>query len=334
MEKNLNQPQTGDMVLGGLEGVKKRLASDAVEQKIAALSEAFNYGQAGLDLVIQVLKDKSSPIQSVAYLLLKNKSEQQVNKALQEYYYYKERIKNYKLPTKLLISFCTECRTPLNSIIGSLKLILEGFADDPEEEREWLQEAHRSALHLLFLCNEFEDIIKIEAGEKELELGPVKLDKLFKEVEDLTRPRAQERDLSFSLQMPTNSDEIILYANYEWLKQLMLYLVDNAIKFINEGGVTISAEVSNNSVDFAKEILPVMIRIEVADTGNMDRMGPKIGEEVKTPVFKNCYSSSSYELASKLPIYERFVELMGGTMSFYSQGPGLGSTVTFTVPLV
>jgi hypothetical protein len=332
MEKNLNQPKTGDMVLGGLEGVKRRLASDAVEQKIAALSEAFNYGQAGLDLVIQVLKDKSSPIQSVAYLLLKNKSEQQVNEALQEYF--KETLKDYKLPPKLLIGFCDEFRTPLNAAIGFLTLINEGMADDPEEEREFLQEAYRSMIDLLGLCLDLSDIARIEVGEKKLDLGPVKLDELFKDVEDLIRTMAQQRNLSFSMQMPTNSDEIILYANDQWLKQVMLYLVNNAITFINEGGVTISAEVSNNSVDFAKEILPAMIIIEVADTGNMDRMGPKIGEEVKTRVYKNSYSSSSYELASKLPIYERFVELMGGTMSFYSQGAGLGSTVTFTVPLV
>lgn len=331
MEKNLNQPKTGDMVLGGLEGVKRRLASDALEQKIAALSEAFNYGQAGLDLVIQVIKDKSSPIQSVAYLLLKNKSEQQVNESLQEYF--KETIKDYKLPPKLLIRFCDEFRTPLNGAIGFLRLINEGMADDPEEEREFLQEASRSMIDLLFLCNYLSDIARIEAGEKKLALGSVKLDELFKDVEDITRPMAQQRNLSFSMQLPTNYDEIILYANYEWLKQLLLYLVDNAIKFINEGGVTISAEVSNNSVDFAKEIVPAMIRIEVADTGNMDRMGPKIGEGAQTRRF-NFYSSSSYELASRLPIYQKLVELMGGTMSFYSQGRGLGSTVTFTVPLV
>src|SRR4028118_357831 len=182
MAKNLNQPKTGDMVLGGLEGVKRRLASDSVEQKIAALSEAFKYGQAGLDLVIQVLKDKSSPIQSVAYLLLKNKSEQQVNEALQEYF--KERIKDDKLPPKLLIRFCDEFRTPLNGAIGSLRLINEGMADDPEEEREFLQEAYRSMLDLLGLCHYLSDIARIEAGEKKLDLGPVKLDELFKDVED------------------------------------------------------------------------------------------------------------------------------------------------------
>ena len=86
MAKKLNQPRSDDLVLGGLEGIKKRLASDTIEQKVAALAEAFNYGKAGLDLVIEVLKEQSSPIQSVAYLLLKERAEQQVKEALQQYY--------------------------------------------------------------------------------------------------------------------------------------------------------------------------------------------------------------------------------------------------------
>ncbi|HEY9707665.1 MAG TPA: hypothetical protein V6D48_05620, partial [Oculatellaceae cyanobacterium] len=66
MAENLNQLRAGDVVLEELEGVKRRLTSDSVEQKITALLEAFKYDQAGLDLVIQVLKDESSPIQPVA----------------------------------------------------------------------------------------------------------------------------------------------------------------------------------------------------------------------------------------------------------------------------
>jgi hypothetical protein len=60
MEDKLNQPQSTDLVLEGLEGVKKQLASEAIEQKVAALAEALNYGEAGLALVIEVLKEQSS----------------------------------------------------------------------------------------------------------------------------------------------------------------------------------------------------------------------------------------------------------------------------------
>jgi hypothetical protein len=101
MANKLNQPRSTDLVLGGLEGVKKRLASEAVEQKVAALADAFNYGEAGLALVIEVLKEQSSPIQSVAYLLLKGRAEQQVKEALQQYY--GEKIKSHELDPERLI---------------------------------------------------------------------------------------------------------------------------------------------------------------------------------------------------------------------------------------
>lgn len=73
-------PPQGSAILGGLEGVKSRLASAVVEQRAAALKEALNYGGAGLDLVIQAWKDESGPVKRVAYSLLR---EQKYNPWLQ-----------------------------------------------------------------------------------------------------------------------------------------------------------------------------------------------------------------------------------------------------------
>lgn len=98
MSPNLNQPQnydaviagqcpppSGSMVLGGLEGVRRRLALTEVESKIDALLDAFEYGQEGLDLVIQALKDKSEAMKEAACLLLQEITEPRVKQALQEY---------------------------------------------------------------------------------------------------------------------------------------------------------------------------------------------------------------------------------------------------------
>ena len=93
-----NQPQEYDAVLGGqtpipeasailggIEGVKRRLASQFEEQRIAALSEALKYGEAGLDLVIGALQDESTQVEKTAYLLLRARTEPRVKQALPEY---------------------------------------------------------------------------------------------------------------------------------------------------------------------------------------------------------------------------------------------------------
>ena len=75
----------GSAILGGIAGVKRRLASAVEEQRIAALSEALNYGEAGLDLVVQALQDKSRQVKKTAYLLLEERGDQRVKEALEEY---------------------------------------------------------------------------------------------------------------------------------------------------------------------------------------------------------------------------------------------------------
>ncbi len=326
MAKKLNQPRSDDLVLGGLEGVKKRLASDTIEQKVAAIAEAFNYGQAGLYLVIEVLKDQSSPIQSVAYLLLKERAEQQVKEALQQYY--GEKIKSYELAQEWVVEAVEELRTPLNGIIGGQKFILEGMADDPEEERDFLEQAHRIALNLHNLLNDIQDIAAIEADIMHLELGAVKLDEVFKDVEKF-RTLAQAKNLSLSLEIPINHNEIILYGNSQRVQQVMSNLVDNAIKFTYEGEIKISAQVIENQVSVDIHDFLSMVKIKVTDTG----IGVSLNEQKNLfkPFFRvgNCRMQS---VNRGLPLSKGLVKKMGGEMIFYSPGEGLGSTVTFTIP--
>ncbi|GJD23977.1 hypothetical protein RIVM261_089330 [Rivularia sp. IAM M-261] len=78
-------PPTGGAVLGGVKGVKQRLASNVAEARVAALSEALNYGDAGLDLVINALQDVDRQVQRSAYLLLRDKAEAKVKQAIKEY---------------------------------------------------------------------------------------------------------------------------------------------------------------------------------------------------------------------------------------------------------
>lgn len=218
-------------------------------------------------------------------------------------------------------------------MIGSLKLILDDIVDEPEEQHQFIQHAYHSALHLLNIINDILDIAKIEAGKMELELGPVKLDELFSDVWDFTNTQAQEKNLSFSIEIPPTHDPIILYGNYQRLLQVMLNLVGNAIKFTDEGGVTIIAEVIKKKIAFDAQELPGYVKIRVADTG----IGVSLDKQDK--LFQS-FSQVDGSLTRRyggtglgLTISQRLVEAMGGIVNFYSMGEGLGSTVTFTVPL-
>jgi signal transduction histidine kinase len=238
-----------------------------------------------------------------------------------------------RLKSDFLANTSHELRTPLNGIIGFLKLLLEGMADNPEEQREFIQEAYRSSLHLLNLINDILDIAKIEAGKMELELTDVELDELFQDVDKLTRTQAEQKKINFQIKYPATLTPVTIYGNYQRLLQVMLNLVGNAIKFTHEGGVVISAEIGSKKVTRNKQQFSGMVKISVADTG----IGVSLEKQNK--LFENFFQVDGSRTKSYggtglgLAISQKLIEAMGGTISFYSMGEDLGSTVTFTVPL-
>lgn len=238
-----------------------------------------------------------------------------------------------RLKSEFLANTSHELRTPLNGIIGFLKLILEGMADDPEEQAEFIEEAYRSAIHLLNIINDILDIAKIEAGKMELELGQLDLDELLGDVEDFTKAQALQKNLSFRIQRPATRDKIILYGNYQRLLQVMLNLVGNAIKFTNEGGVLIAAEIVRKKVMVQNQELPGMVKVRVIDTG----IGVSLEKQDRLfQSFSQVYGGLNRPYGGTglgLCISQKLIEAMKGVVNFYSMGEGLGSTVTFTVPL-
>jgi signal transduction histidine kinase len=238
-----------------------------------------------------------------------------------------------RLKSEFLANTSHELRTPLNGMIGFLKLILDGMADDPEEQQEFIREAHTSAIHLLTLINDVLDIAKIEAGKMQIEMGAVSLRELFESVENFTRPQAEQKGLSLRMSLPNTRDAIVLNGNYQRLLQVMLNLVGNAIKFTHDGGVTITAEVKPQKVRFKDAVWPGFVKISVADTGigvsleKQDRLFQTFsrvdGERTRQ------YGGTGLGLA----ISQKLVEAMGGIVQFISMGEGLGSTVTFTALL-
>ena len=238
-----------------------------------------------------------------------------------------------RLKSDFLANTSHELRTPLNGIIGFLKLLLEGMADDPEEQREFIEEAYKSSIHLLNLINDILDIAKIEAGKMELELTEIELDELLQNVDNLIHTQAEQKGLNFQIKYPATLTPVTIYGNYQRLLQVMLNLVGNGIKFTQEGGIAISAEVNNKKLEFQGREFPGMAKISVADTG----IGVSLEKQNK--LFENFYQVDGSRTKSYggtglgLAISQKLIEAMGGTISFYSMGEDLGSTVTFTVPL-
>ncbi|MGK7917566.1 MAG: ATP-binding protein [Prochloraceae cyanobacterium] len=238
-----------------------------------------------------------------------------------------------RLKSNFLASTTHELRTPLTGIIGFLKLIVDEVADDPKEQREFIEEAYNCALHLLNLINDILDIAKIEAGKMELEFAAVELEEILNNVENFTNPQAQQKHLTFKIKRPATLTPVTIYGNYQRLLQVMLNLVGNAIKFTQEGGVMVSAEVRKKPIKFHNQEFPGAVKISVADTG----IGVSLEKQQR--LFDNFFQvdgshTKAYEgTGLGLGISRKLVEAMGGEISFYSMGEGLGSTVTFTVPL-
>jgi signal transduction histidine kinase len=276
------------------------------------------------DAEIEMVRDLADQVgTAIAHAILYNELEE-ARAAAEE---------SSRLKSEFLASTSHELRTPLNGMICSLKLILDGTVDEPEEQLEFIQDAYRSALHLLNIINDILDIAKIEAGKMELELAPLKLNQLFQDVENFTQTQAEQKQLSFRIELPPTHDEVILYGNYQRLLQVMLNLVGNAIKFTHEGGVTLSAEVIKKKLAFNNQELPGMVRVRVEDTG----IGVSLEKQDRLfQSFSQVHGGHNRPYGGTglgLAISQKLIETMGGKVNFFSMGEGLGSTVTFTVPL-
>ncbi len=228
-----------------------------------------------------------------------------------------------RLKTEFLANTSHEVRTPLNGIIGYLQLVLNGLCDSREEEMEFLEGATESAKHLLALINDVLDIAKIEAGKLRIEPEPVNVASVLADIHSLMRVQADQKQLELVFH-PTD-EELTAWCDEERLKQVLVNLLGNAIKFTPEGGrVTVSAECLEAEG---------AIRINVEDTG-IGIPREKIGRVFDK--FVQGDGSTTRQQGGTglgLTISQHLVELMGGALGGESAGEGQGSTFFFTIPL-
>lgn len=222
--------------------------------------------------------------------------------------------------SEFLANMSHELRTPMNSIIGFTEVIRDGMAGPvSDEQREFLKDVHDSAVHLLGLINDVLDLSRIEAGTLELEMGGFPLRVLLQEVMGMMKEKAAKQGVELSLDAPDDIGELV--ADEKKIRQALVNLLGNAIKFTLEGG----------NAGIAASRLEKEIQVTVWDTG----IG--IAEKDMEKLFQP-FQQIETTLARKfegtglgLFLTKSLVDMHGGRIWAESE-VGKGSRFTFSIP--
>ncbi len=213
-----------------------------------------------------------------------------------------------------------ELRTPLNAVIGYADLLTEGVPEPIGHGA--LQQVHRirmAARHLLQLIEEVLTFSRLEAGRERVNVEEIEISRLIEEVRAVAEPLAAHAGLAFAIEVP--ADVQALRTDPRKLRQVLLNLLGNAIKFTDEGDVRLAVAQEGSEVRFV--VSDTGIGISEADL-----------EQLCDPFWQADGSHTRQAQGSGLglTISERFAQLLGGTLEVVSE-VGAGSTFTLRVPL-
>ena len=222
--------------------------------------------------------------------------------------------------SEFLANMSHELRTPLNAIIGFSEVLVDRmFGELNDKQDEYLKDIYASGQHLLSLINDILDLSKIEAGRMELEATDFDLPNAIDNALTLVRERASRRGIALGHTIDERLG--MIRADERKVKQILLNLLSNALKFTPEGG----------RVDVRGDVREDVAEISVSDSG----VG--IAPEDQDAVFEEFRQVGTVETKAEgtglgLALCRKFVELHSGRIWVKSQ-VGMGSTFTFTLPL-
>ncbi len=236
-----------------------------------------------------------------------------------------------RLKSAFLATMSHELRTPLNSIIGFTGIMLQGLAGplNPEQTKQ-LGMVQGSARHLLALINDVLDISKIEAGQLEVRAEPFDVRASLEKVAGLVKPLAEKKRLALRVNLSPTIGQAV--SDRVRVEQVLLNLLNNAIKFTERGEVGLVAEAVPDFKSRTHRVPQPAIRMRVVDTG----IGIKPEDLTKLfQPFRQIDTGLTRQHEGTglgLAICRRLAEMLGGEISVKSTW-GEGSTFTFVVPV-
>ena len=217
-----------------------------------------------------------------------------------------------------------ELRTPLNSILGFAQLL--DMAELNPGQKKGVGHIMRSGKHLLKMINEVLEISRIEAGRLSLNLEPIQIKSVIGEMLDTVQPLAEKRNIVLKM-VTTSANQLYVTADRQLVNQVLLNLLNNGIKYNNEGG-SVSVSTVQMPVDCAGI---TYVRINISDSGK------GISEKNLSKVF-NPFERIGAEISETegsglgLAVAKKLIDNMGGNIGVESE-PGVGSTFWIELPL-
>jgi PAS domain S-box-containing protein len=225
------------------------------------------------------------------------------------------------LKSQFLANMSHEFRTPLNAMLGYTSMLLQGVAGAVEPPvRRQLGRIESNGRHLLTIINEILDISRIEAGRMPLQIATLKVADLVSEVKAELEPIIMRSKLSVTLDLP--KDLLPISSDRQKVKQILLNLLSNALKFTHHGGITIAAR---------RNVKDRTLTLTVTDTGigiagtDQDKIFEDFRQLDNSPT--RAYGGTGLGLS----ICRRLAQMLDGRITVQSQ-VGKGSTFTLTLP--
>ena len=228
--------------------------------------------------------------------------------------------------SEFLANMSHELRTPLNAILGFAQL-MERDKTLNQQQRQSLTIINQSGKHLLHLINDVLEMSRIEAGRIVLNLKPFALEQLLHHLEQMFRLKAQTKGLSLQFHLAANLPRY-LNSDQGKLRQVLINLLDNAIKFTQKGGVNLYVQEIQIPQNRANNSTQLAIAFTIEDTG----IGISAAErkQLFEPFFQTENNINSGGTGLGLAIGRYFIRLMGGDIHLLST-VGEGSTFSFYI---